>query len=175
MYAKMKGLKDVTTVSGYWVCKQLLDTDLTHYFLGSTEDKLTKIKSMIELEHPNAKVKGYCSPPFQPLDFFSEGNILKAEIEKINALSPDLVWVGISSPKQDFLLKHHLKHMNRGLMLGVGGVFDYLSGEVQKSPEWIKKIGLRWLWRLLQEPKRLGAKYWMTIKILSMSVLKKNK
>lgn len=175
MYAKIKGYKGVTTVSGYWVCKQLLDTELTHYFLGSTDSKLAKIKNMIELEHPKAKVLGYGSPPFHPLEFFKEGNILNEAIKRINELSPDLIWVGISSPKQDFLLKHHLKHFDRGLMLGVGGVFDYLSGEVKKSPEWIKKMGFRWLWRLCQEPKRLGTKYWLTIKILAISILTNKK
>jgi len=171
LYAKMKGFKNVTTVSGYWVCKNLLNSNLSHYFLGSTDDKLNKIQTMIKDEYPNAKVLGYSSPPFEPVNFFKEGNILKEEIKKINEVSPDLIWIGLSSPKQDFLMKHHTKHLNRGLMLGVGGVFDYLSGEVKKSPEWVKKIGLRWLWRLALEPRRLGLKYWITVKVLFMSII----
>ena len=55
-------------------------------------------------------------------------------------------------------MKHHVPLLTHGLMLGVGGVFDYLSGDVKKSPEWIKKMGLRWLWRFLKEPKRMLSK-----------------
>jgi N-acetylglucosaminyldiphosphoundecaprenol N-acetyl-beta-D-mannosaminyltransferase len=62
-------------------------------------------------------------------------------------------------------MSSHAGHLRHGVMMGVGGVFDYLSGEVKKSPEWVKKIGMRWLWRLAKEPGRLGAKYGSTFKI----------
>ncbi len=175
LYAKLKGHNDVSTVSGFWLCKHLLDSKCRHYFLGSTDDKLEKIKSYIEKEHPKSQVLGYRSPPFQPVSYFEQGNLLESEMEEINRLKPDLVWIGLSSPKQDFLMKFHAPALQHGVMLGVGGVFDYLSGDVKKSPEWVKKIGLRWLWRLSKEPKRLGAKYWMTIKVLGIAMLTKKK
>ena len=158
LYARRKGYKDVSTVSGYWLCKKLLDTELTHYFLGSTPERLEKIKENIQKEFPNAKVLGYSSPPMKALSFFEEGNVLQKELEEINRLKPDLIWVGLSSPKQDYLIKYHVPVLKHGLMLGVGGVFDYLSGDVKKSPEWIKKIGLRWVWRFLKEPRRMIVK-----------------
>lgn len=173
LYARMKGFKGVSTVSGYWLCKRLLDTSLTHYFLGSTEDKLTKIAAVIDKDFPKAQVVGYHSPSFHDISFFKEGNTLESALKEINTLKPDLIWIGLSSPKQDFLMRTHVSKLNHGIMLGVGGVFDYLSGDVKKSPEWVKKIGMRWLWRLVKEPKRLGSKYWLTLRVFSGMLLKR--
>jgi len=172
-FARMKGYKNVSTVSGYWLCKRLLNTNLTHYFLGSSEEKLTKIISNIQVEFPQARVLGYNSPPFYDLSFFKAGNTLEGALEEINRLKPDLIWIGLSSPKQDYLIQSHAPKLRHGVMMGVGGVFDYLSGDVKKSPEWVKKIGLRWLWRLAKEPKRLGAKYLLTMRVFLMLSLKK--
>jgi N-acetylglucosaminyldiphosphoundecaprenol N-acetyl-beta-D-mannosaminyltransferase len=134
---------------------------------------LKKIVDVIKSEFPRVRIAGYRSLPFYDANHFREGTLLPDVLNDINALGPDLIWVGLSSPKQDFLMRSHVKHLRRGIMLGVGGVFDYLSGDVKKSPEWIKKIGLRWLWRLIKEPKRLGAKYGMTIKVFVKILLNK--
>jgi N-acetylglucosaminyldiphosphoundecaprenol N-acetyl-beta-D-mannosaminyltransferase len=166
-FARLKGYKNVSTVSGYWLCRNLFQTSLTHYFFGSTEEKLNKIIESVKHEFPSANIVGRHSPAFHDVDYFKNGNILAEALDDINRLKPDLIWVGISSPKQDFLMQSHVGKLNHGIMLGVGGVFDYLSGEVKKSPEWVKKIGLRWLWRLANEPKRLGSKYWLTIRTLT--------
>jgi N-acetylglucosaminyldiphosphoundecaprenol N-acetyl-beta-D-mannosaminyltransferase len=165
IYARMKGFRNVSTVSGYWLVKELLQSNLTHYFLGSTEEKLNKIITNIRAEFPAAHIAGYRSPDFHDVKFFDDGNLLSKELDEINLIKPDLIWIGIGSPKQDFLMNSHLPHLQHGVMLGVGGVFDYLSGDVKKSPEWVKKIGMRWLWRLAKEPKRLSSKYAMTFKI----------
>lgn len=173
LYARLKGHKKVSTVSGYWLSKKLFQSDLTHYFLGSTEEKLRKIVRNVITEFPSAKIVGYRSPAFHEIKFFEEGNLLTNELAEINTIKPDVIWVGIGSPKQDFLMSSHLPHLERGVMLGVGGVFDYLSGDVKKSPEWIKKIGLRWLWRLVKEPKRLGGKYAITFKTFIIIIFQK--
>jgi N-acetylglucosaminyldiphosphoundecaprenol N-acetyl-beta-D-mannosaminyltransferase len=172
-YARMKGYKGVSTVSGYWLAQQLFQSDLTHYFLGSTEEKLKKIIANASKEFPSAKIVGYRSPAFHDIKFFEEGNLLQHELNEINAIKPDLIWVGIGSPKQDFIMNSHLPHLHRGVMLGVGGVFDYLSGDVKKSPEWVKKIGMRWLWRLAKEPKRLSGKYATTFKTFFLIIFQK--
>lgn len=172
-YARIKGYKNVSTVSGYWLCKRLLQTNLTHYFLGSTDEKLAKIITILKEEFPTVAIVGYRAPSFHDIQYFKNGNILASAIDEINMLRPDLIWVGISSPKQDFLMHSHTPKLRHGIMVGVGGVFDYLSGDVQKSPEWLKKIGMRWIWRLAKEPGRLGAKYWLTIKVFSVLIAKK--
>jgi len=126
LYARIKGYKHVSTVSGYWLCKSLLDTELTHYFLGSIPERLVKIKHEIELNHPKANVFGYRSLPFQSIEFFKKGKIQKEAIEEINALKPNLIWIGLSSPKQDFLMKFYSPLLNQGIMLGIGGGFRLL-------------------------------------------------
>lgn len=168
---KKKGMLQMEPVSGFWLCKTLLDTSLSHYFLGSTSQRLIKLKQQLEEEHPHAIIKGYSSPKFISEEEAVSGIVFKEEFEKINSLKPDLIWIGLSSPKQDYIIHNHLPVLRHGIMLGVGGVFDYLSGEVNKSPEWVKKIGLRWLWRLLNEPSRLWGKYIYTIRKLSIRFL----
>lgn len=163
-YANRIGLKNVSTVSGYWLCKELLNTELTHYFYGTTNDVLAKLKQRINSEFPNANIIGFKSAPFISLNEIEFNAQIQADFIKINRLSPDLVWVGLSSPKQDYLIYHHKHILKKSIVLGVGAVFDYLSGNVQKSPEWVKKIGFRWLWRLVAEPKRLWKRYYLIIK-----------
>lgn len=168
---RKKGLQHIEPVSGYWLSKALLDTSLSHYFLGSTPERLKKLKNRIELNFPKANVLGYTAPRFVTENEVKFGVVLKEEFKKINALKPDLIWIGISSPKQDYIMHHHLPLLKHGLMLGVGGVFDYLSGDVKKSPEWIKRIGMRWAWRLGKEPKRMWGKYFFVFKTLSWKYL----
>ncbi len=160
LFARRIGLKDVTTVSGFWTCKALLKkTKCTHYFYGSRPEVLENMKIALEKEFPEARILGYKSPPFVYLNEIQNNKVINKDIEEISQMNPDFLWIGLSSPKQDYLMAHYYKSFNKTLLLGVGGVFEYLSGDVRKSPEWIKRIGLRWLYRLLKEPKRLGAKY----------------
>ncbi len=164
LYARSRGFKKVGTVSGYRLCNALLNSTKTHYFLGGSAEILDKIKQNIHRKFPEAKILGFTILPFYEMEQVRHELVLKDEIEKINLLKPDLIWVGISSPKQDFLLSNHVKILAHGLLMGVGGVFDYLAETQKKSPEWIKKIGFRWLWRLAKEPKRLGPKYMAVIR-----------
>jgi N-acetylglucosaminyldiphosphoundecaprenol N-acetyl-beta-D-mannosaminyltransferase len=158
-YSKLKGLKNISTVSGYWLCKSLLDSELTHFFYGGDNYKLLKLEKELKEEFPNSKIKGFRPAPFLGSDQIVGNQILLRDIKYINSLKPDLIWIGISSPKQDFLMNNYIKYLDQGLMLGVGGVFNYLSGYKKISPEWIKKIGFRWLYRLIKEPARLWKKY----------------
>ena len=172
-YARIKGYKNVSAVSGYWLSRNLFQTELTHYFLGSTNEKLKKLIRSVKAEFPNARIMGYHSPAFHDPSFFENGNILTKVLDEINVMQPDLIWIGLGSPKQDFLMANHVPKLKYGVMLGIGGVFDYLSGDIKKSPEWVKTIGLRWLWRLIREPKRLGAKYGSTIQVFARIIVKK--
>ena len=159
---KLKGAKGMSTISGYWLIKDLLNSNLSHYFYGSSPEKTNALVEKLQTEFPNSNITGFGSPPLLRLDEIENNPAIRNEIAVINQLKPDIIWVGISSPKQDYLMYHFNKHLQHGVMIGVGGVFDYLSGDTRKSPEWIKKIGLRWLYRLLQEPRRLWKKYFFT-------------
>ena len=149
-------LRIFKTISGYKLLQSLLNTELTHYFYGTDEDTLFLLKVKIEDEYPNAKVLGYKAPPFvnSPEEVLHNAQ-MTSDILELKQLKPDIIWIGISSPKQDYLMNSFYQKLDHGIMIGVGAVFLYMSGKIKKSPEWIKKIGLRWLYRMLQEPGRL--------------------
>ncbi len=128
-----------------------------HYFYGSTDETLGKMRRTIENDFPGAVVVGMYSPPYRPLS--SEEN--KAIVEKINELSPDFIWVGLGAPKQENWMADHQGKV-RGLMVGVGAAFDYYAGNINRAPQWMQKSNLEWLYRLVQDPKRLFRRYFVT-------------
>lgn len=161
LLGRIKGYKKVKTVSGYWLIKSLLDTEISHYFYGGTEETCKKLKDKLTELNPNSNIVGLSSPPFLNLEDIEGNPQMKQDIEEISKKDIDIIWIGISSPKQDYLMNYFHKELSHGIMIGVGGVFDYLAENKKISPEWVKKIGLRWLYRLAQEPKRLWKKYFL--------------
>lgn len=151
---KLKGIKKAETISGYNILESLLDSNLTHYFYGSTDNVLFNLSKIIKEKHPSANILGYKSPPFVNLEQIPNNYDIINDLHEINMLNPDVVWVSLSAPKQEVLMNNYIDHLDRGLMIGVGAVFLYYSGVVEKSPEFIKKIGMRWLYRVFREPKR---------------------
>lgn len=168
--ARLQGFKDVRTVSGFHLCKALLQTDLTHYFYGGSEDMLTKIRLNLQANYPKAKILGFKSPPFVEKEAIETNAEIAGDIAAINRTLPDILWIGISSPKQDYLMHHFFQQLDKTIMMGVGGVFLYLADESLKSPEWMKKMGLRWAFRLAKEPARLWPKYLDTFKFLAANI-----
>lgn len=153
-YFRIKGNKNIQNVSGFWLLKDLLNSKLSHYFYGGNDETLYKVKTKIESKYQNATVLGYKAPPFIRIEEIADNELIRKDIDEINQLAPDLIWIGISNLKQDVLMHHFHNKLQKGLMLGVGAVFLYMSGEVKKGPEWIKKLGLRWLVRIIQEPRK---------------------
>lgn len=162
--ARLKGHKTVSTVSGFYLCRELLKTELTHYFYGGSEATLEGMQANLKKEFPQARILGFKSPPFVATSEIAAHQQIKQDMQQINTLQPDIVWIGISSPKQDYLMHYYYKQFDKSLMLGVGGVFLYFADEKLKSPEWVKKLGLRWFYRLMKEPRRLWPKYYETIR-----------
>lgn len=163
IYAKLKGIKGISSVSGYWLVKKLMDTELSHYFYGSSPEELMKIKVKLDTEFPHAHVLGYKSPPLIELDEIEGNSQILTDINEINQLNTDIIWVGLNSPKQDYLMSAYSPLLDKAIMVGIGGVFDYLSGAVKISPEWVKKISLRWVYRIAQSPRRLYKKTFIAI------------
>lgn len=157
-YFRMKGEKNIRNVSGFDLLERLLNTEKTHYFYGLNNEQLKLLKDNIETQHPYSNVLGYKSPPFVKLDEIKENLQIRRDIKEINKLKPDFIWIGISSPKQDYLMKHFVDDLDQGIMVGVGAVLLYKAGIINKGPQWIKDIGMRWLVRLIQEPKRVWEK-----------------
>ena len=154
IYGRMKGYQNIKTISGFWLMSKLLETDLSHFFYGVDDKILGLLKKKIETDYPNANVLGYKEPPFVEEENIEDNSIINQDFIQINQLKPDIIWIGISNIKQDFLMNHYVTKLDHGLLIGVGAVFLYMAGIVNKGPEWIKKLGLRWLVRLVQEPRK---------------------
>jgi len=173
LLAKINGFSETETVSGFWLCKRLLNSNITHFFYGTNEPILEKIIKNIKNEFPNSKILGYKAPPQVELNNINANIKIDQDIKFIKELKPDIIWIGISSPKQDLLMHYFHNKLDRGIMIGIGGVFDYLAGVVKISPEWIKKLSLRWLYRFIQDPKRFFKKNLSNFSFLSSLILER--
>ena len=128
-----------------------------HFFYGSTEETLEKLRKHLAKEYPNLQLAGMYSPPFRALSNEEDWQI----VELINESHADFVWVGLGAPKQEYWMAEHQGRIC-GFMIGVGAAFDYLAGNISRAPIWMQKANLEWLYRLLQEPKRLFKRYFYT-------------
>jgi N-acetylglucosaminyldiphosphoundecaprenol N-acetyl-beta-D-mannosaminyltransferase len=128
-----------------------------HFFYGSTEETLEKMSQNLKRQYPGIQIVGIYSPPFRPMTEEEDREI----IEKINQTHPDFVWVGLGAPKQEKWMAAHQGRVS-GFMVGVGAGFDYFAGNIERAPEWMQKCNLEWLYRLMQDPKRLFGRYWHT-------------
>nr|WP_302945988.1 WecB/TagA/CpsF family glycosyltransferase [uncultured Prevotella sp.] len=129
---------------------------LTVMFMGSSQKVLDLIVKRATEVYPHLKVVTY-SPPYKP-EFSDEDN--KAIIEAINAADPDLLWIGMTAPKQEKWTYTHWKELNIHCHVGtIGAVFDFFAGTVERAPMWWQRHGLEWLYRLLKEPKRMWRRY----------------
>lgn len=122
------------------------------YFLGSTEETLEKVRHRMALDFPNIRVAGTCSPPFKPA--FSREDT-EAMIRQVNDAGADVLWVGMTAPKQEKWIHQNRHRLNVAFAGPIGAVFDFYAGNIKRAgPAW-QKLGLEWLPRLVQEPRRL--------------------
>ena len=129
---------------------------LTVIFMVSSQKVLDLIVKRAAEVFPHLKVVTY-SPPYKP-EFSDEDN--KAIIEAINAADPDLLWIGMTAPKQEKWTYSHWEELDIHCHVGtIGAVFDFFAGTVERAPMWWQRHGLEWLYRLLKEPKRMWRRY----------------
>lgn len=134
-----------------------LEKGWRHYFYGSTEETLKKLRYVVERSYPGVQIAGMYSPPFRPLT--DEENA--KEIAMINEAKPDFVWVALGAPKQERWMAAHQGKVD-GFMVGVGAAFDYMAGNIDRAPQWMQDHNLEWAYRLIQDPQRLFKRYWDT-------------
>lgn len=128
-----------------------------HYFYGSKEETLEILNQKLIEKYPDIQIAGMYSPPFRPLTKEEDD----AVIERINEAKPDFVWIGLGAPKQEKWMAAHQGKID-GLMLGVGAGFDYYAENIKRAPMWMQKSNLEWVYRLIQDPKRLFKRYLYT-------------
>ena len=160
-YSRRKGFSNAARVTGPDLMRELLQdsakTPCRHFFYGSTPETLDLLRRKIETSYPGAVIAGMVSPPFRALTPEEDA----AMVARINAAKPDLVWVGLGAPKQERWMADHQGAV-QALMIGVGAAFDYEAGNIRRAPQWMQRCSLEWLYRLLQDPKRLFGRYFVT-------------
>jgi len=125
------------------------------FFLGSSESTLQGIKKKINIQFPNVKIATY-SPPFASTFTKEENDTM---IEKINEFTPDVLFVGMTAPKQEKWAFKNFYLLNTGHICCIGAAFDFYSGTLKRAPQWMMDYGLEWLYRLIKEPIRMFNRY----------------
>lgn len=160
---------NVKCISGSDLMGKLLNSELTHYFYGPSKEINDSMIINIYKTYPDAKIIGSKAIPFVGVEEIAYNNEILNDMMEIKQLGPDIIWLGISSPKQDYIMYHFYRHFYTGIMIGVGAVFLYYAGKINPGPKWIKNLGFRWLYRLIQEPMRFN--HFLSIDLLRFSKL----
>ena len=126
-----------------------------HFFYGGAPGVAEELKAKLEARFPGVQIVGTYTPPFRPLNADEETSLTA----QIRETKPDLIWVGLSTPKQERFMAEYLPKLDVTLMAGVGAAFDFHSGRVKQAPAWMQRSGLEWFYRLCTEPRRLGRRY----------------
>ena len=155
---RKRGAKEMARTTGPSYMGKVLEIGgYRHFFYGSTEETLEKLSAKLYSDYPQSTVTGMYSPPFRELTEEED----KAIIDMINDSNPDFVWIGLGAPKQEKWMAAHQGKV-KGFMVGVGAAFDYYAGNIKRAPQWMQKTNLEWLYRLMQDPKRLFKRYFIT-------------
>ena len=153
------GFKEMTRVYGpdYMaaMCELSVRRGYRHFLYGGKTGVAEQLREELLKRFPGLQIVGTYTPPFRPLNAMEEAE-LTAQLEALNV---DMLWCGLSTPKQERFMRNYLHRLPVKLMVGVGAAFDLLTGNVKETPDWMKKRGLQWLYRLIQEPRRLWRRY----------------
>jgi N-acetylglucosaminyldiphosphoundecaprenol N-acetyl-beta-D-mannosaminyltransferase len=122
---------------------------------GGAEGVTEQLASNLLRRFPGVRIVGSYSPPFRSLTDDEDEQVVRM----INETNPDIVWVGLSTPKQERWMAEHVDRLAAPVLIGVGAAFDFHSGRKKQAPRWMQRSGLEWLFRLVTEPRRLGRRY----------------
>jgi N-acetylglucosaminyldiphosphoundecaprenol N-acetyl-beta-D-mannosaminyltransferase len=136
-------------------CAYGLPHGWSHYFYGAAPAVLEGLVLSLQNRFSGLDVAGFESPPFRPLTEEEKGSV----IERIKSSKPDILWVGLGSPRQEEWMAEFVGLLDVPVLIGVGAAFDFLSGNKKQAPHWIQRSGLEWLYRLINEPRRLWRRY----------------
>lgn len=153
------GMKDMRRVYGpdlmLAVLERAAERGWSSFFYGGADGTAETLAARLVERFPGLRVAGTYSPPFRPPTPDEDEEVVRM----INDARPDLVWVGLSTPKQERWMASHLGRLTAAALLGVGAAFDIHAGRLRQAPPWIRGAGLEWLYRLYREPRRLWRRY----------------
>lgn len=174
---KIKGEKTIRRTYGpdlmQAVCNLSQQQGYSHYFWGGTQETGSLLVEKLKTKFPRLRIAGFYAPPVRSVGEIEE----EAVLNQINKANPDVLWVGLGSPKQDYWMHNHRAKLDVPVMIGVGAAFDFMAGTKRQAPVWMRKSGLEWLFRLCCEPRRLWKRYLlgntMFICLLAKSLIQK--
>ena len=156
---RVQGFEQMQRVAGPDLMLEVLSNpefaNCRHYLYGGRPGVAEKLKASLIHKFPSVQIVGTYTPPFRNLTT-SEEKLLANDIKRTGA---NIIWVGISTPKQERFMVRMLPLLQSGLMFGVGAAFDFHTGRIKDAPQWIKRAGLQWMHRMLQDPRRLFWRY----------------
>jgi len=136
-------------------CRATAGRGLRHFFYGGAPGVADTLAERMAERFPGLVVAGTWCPPFRPLTPEEDADV----VARINASNADIVWVGLSTPKQERWMHQHRAQLHVPVLVGVGAAFDMHSGRLKQAPVWMRENGLEWFYRLVQEPRRLWYRY----------------
>ncbi|MET3473685.1 N-acetylglucosaminyldiphosphoundecaprenol N-acetyl-beta-D-mannosaminyltransferase [Novosphingobium sp. 1529] len=157
--SRARGHKGVDRVCGADLVAALCDasqkTGARHYFYGGKPGVAERMAAELQSRYPEMQIVGMSTPPFGAMTQEED----RAATEEISVTRPDIVWVGLSTPKQEYWMRDHVGRIPGATLIGIGAAFDFYAGDVKRAPNWMHRSGLEWLHRLLSEPRRLWRRY----------------
>lgn len=157
--SRARGFRTVGRVYGpdlmLGLCERSAAQAWRHYFYGGPEGVAQRLADQLRERFAGLQVAGVYAPPFRPLTAEEDERI----VQRINDTNPDIVWVGLGTPKQEVWMAAHVGRLAAPVLIGVGAAFDFNAGLKQQAPAWMQRSGLEWLFRLVTEPRRLWRRY----------------
>ncbi len=148
------------------VCAASAAKGYRHFLYGGAEGVPEHLAERLQEKFPGIRIVGTYSPPFRPLTAEED----EAVIRQINESGADIVWVGLSTPKQEYWMADHLGRLETPLMVGVGAAFDFLGDLKTQAPRWVQRSGFEWLYRLVTEPRRLWRRYFKIVPLFLLYI-----
>ena len=136
-------------------CRETASKGYRHFLYGGAPDVTNQLVKQLQRSCPGIQIAGFDSPPFRPLTREED----EEAIRRINDARPDVLWVGLGCPKQERWIHDHRERLAVPAIIAIGQAFDLLSGKKRRAPAWMSENGLEWLFRLLQDPRRLWRRY----------------
>jgi N-acetylglucosaminyldiphosphoundecaprenol N-acetyl-beta-D-mannosaminyltransferase len=136
-------------------CRRSEQSGVRHFFYGSTDSVVEKLVSELKRRFPALVICGCYSPPYRSIG----ASPWIEDVTRIRAARPDIIWIGLGTPKQELWMRMHAPELPECVLLGVGAAFDFHSKTKPQAPRWLRQAGFEWLFRLVTEPRRLGRRY----------------
>jgi len=169
---KLKGFKEMERCYGpdffAYLISATKHSSIKHFLCGGNEGIADELKEVCEKKFSNKQINGTLCPPFLPVNKYNYESIA----EQINVAEPDIIWIGLSTPKQEIFAYNLSKYTKASFIICVGAAFDFHTDKLKQAPSWMQKIGLEWFFRLCMEPKRLYKRYFSIVpKFIYFNVL----